>query len=119
MRNIEQCLIEVIKYSTKIFTDPDAMRKGIMPQKVYAAALDNIFQAMESHRIFDRFGFDTPKVNKECKVQIIPESQCEDFIYAVEVCDWINTKNGARLIDYAPSAQLDWLLHENIDTELQ
>ena len=119
VRNIEQCLIEVIKYSTKIFTDPDVTRKGEMPQKVYAAALDNIFQAMESHRIFDRFGFDNPKVNKESKVQAVSESQCKDFVFAAEAYDWVNTKTGERLTEYEPPAHLILLLEENIDTDAQ
>jgi len=117
--NIEKCLIEVVKYSVKVFADPDVMNKGKMPKQVYAAALDNIFKAMKPHRIFDRFGFDAPKVSKESKVQVVPESQCENFIFAVEAFDWVNEKTGERLTDYAPSAQLYWLLTENIDTDLQ
>lgn len=119
VRNIEECLIEVVKYSSKIFTDPDVMDKGKLPRQVYAAALDNIFQAMKPHRIFDRFGFDTPKVNKESKVQTVPESQCQDFVFAVEVYDWVNEKTGVGLTDYAPTAQLLSLLTENVDIEHQ
>ena len=119
VRNMEECLIEVIKYSTKIFTDPDVMKKGKVPQKVYAAALDNIFQALEPHRIFDRFGFNLPKVEKQCNIQTVPDTQCEDFIYAVEVYDWISEKTGERLTGYAPTAELHWLLSDNMDTDLE
>lgn len=119
VRNIERCLIEVVKYSSKIFTDPELTQKGELPKKVYTAAMDNIFEAMKPHRIFERFGFNLPDAKKEGTVNIVPESQCKDFVFAVEVYDWVNTKNGERLTEYAPTAQLDWLLHENIDTDLQ
>jgi hypothetical protein len=119
VRNIEQCLIEVIKYSTKVFTDPDVMNKGKAPKKVYAAALDNIFQAMEPHRIFDRFGFNLPKTEKESKVQVVPVSHCQEYVFAVEVYDWVSEKTGERLTGFCPTAQLHGLLFDNIDTDLQ
>lgn len=119
VRNIEKCLIEVVKYSSKIFTDPDLTKKGALPKQIYTAALDNIFHAMKPHRIFDRFGFNLPPTTKEGTVRIVPASQCEDFIFTVEMYDWLNAKNGEGLTGYAPTAQLDCLLHENIDTDLQ
>lgn len=119
VRNIEKCLIEVVKYSSKIFTDPDLTKKGALPKQIYAAALDNIFQAMQSHRIFDRFGFNLPPSAKEGTVRVVPASQCEDFIFAVEMYDWLNAKTGVGLAEFAPTAQLDWLIHESIDTDLQ
>ncbi|MCB0854235.1 MAG: protein rep [Bacteroidetes bacterium] len=119
VRNIESCLIEVIKYSSKIFSEPDASGKDRLPNQIYAAALDNIFQALKPHRIFDRFGFNAPKVEKEVKLQLVPASECEEYIYAVEVYDWINEKTGERLTGYTPTAQIHAILLENIDTNIQ
>lgn len=58
--DIEHHLIETIKYGSKVFTDPDMIKdpkKRKRPPMIYAAAMDNIFAAMEGHRLFDRFGF--------------------------------------------------------------
>lgn len=116
---VERDLVETIKYGSKVFTDPDVKNKGKCPPHVYAAALDTIFEAMKPHRIFERFGFNLPKTKKESKVQAVPESQCQDFVFAVEVYDWVNEKTGVGLTDYAPTAQLLSLLTENVDTDLQ
>ncbi len=63
----EKALMEVIKYGSKIFTEPDVRNKqGTKSDRdIYSAALDNIFTAMKSHRIFNRFGFNLPKRAKE------------------------------------------------------
>ncbi len=50
-------LIEVVKYGSKIFTEPDVMKKKSSNTKIYALALNNIFIAMKELRIFERFGF--------------------------------------------------------------
>ena len=55
MRDLE----EVIKYGSKIFTDPSMNKKAhskISPY-IYVAAFPNIIGAMSGHRIFERFGF--------------------------------------------------------------
>jgi hypothetical protein len=60
-------LVEVIKYETKIFTEPDGKksrgRKGTA--KIYIRALDNINAAMKGCRLVDRFGFNLPKGSKK------------------------------------------------------
>lgn len=118
VRNIEKCLIEVVKYSSKIFTDPERTKNGMLPKRVYAAAMDNIFAAMKPHRIFERFGFNLSNTGKAGTVNLVPESECQEYTYAVEMPDWINAKTGKGLADYTPTALLLWLLTENVDTEL-
>lgn len=116
--HLERDLMEVIKYGSKIFTDFDARDKGKMPPKIYVAALINIYKAMKPYRLFERFGFDLPKQKKNGVKTVIPANQCKDFVYASEVYDWVNTKTGEGLTGYAPTALLEWLLTENIDTDL-
>ncbi len=117
--NLERDLVEIIKYGSKIFTDFDKRDKGKMPPKIYVKALINIYKAMKPYRLFERFGFDLPKQEKNGVKTVIPADQCKDFVYAPEVYDWVDTKNGEGLTGYAPSALLEWLLTENVDTELQ
>ncbi len=52
-------LVEIIKYSTKIFTEPDTQRKNSKKGKptISDLAMDNIYKATKGLRIFDRFGF--------------------------------------------------------------
>lgn len=121
VRDVERNLVEVIKYGAKIFTDPEAKnkRKSTLPPIVYAAAMDTIFRALKPYRIFERFGFNLPKSPKSSKIKAVSEGQCQDWIFAIEVFDWVNTKTGEGLTEYAPTAQLYWLLHENINTDLQ
>lgn len=69
VENLERDLIEVIKYGSKIFTEPDIKKKSKkekshLPPMVYAQALDTIFTAMKNKRIFERFGFNLPKTEK-------------------------------------------------------
>jgi hypothetical protein len=60
--NKEHDLIEIVKYGSKIFTEPDVNKKsnGSNTSNIHAAALHNIFNAMKGVRIFDRFGFNLP-----------------------------------------------------------
>ena len=62
VKDVEKKLIEVIKYNTKIFTEPDMKEKKQWDKsttaQIYVKALNNILMAMKGKRIFDRFGFD-------------------------------------------------------------
>jgi hypothetical protein len=78
IKNTEKDMTEVIKYGTKIFTDPE-MKKGKGKKtdfKIYVAALENIIHAYRNVRQYEHFGFKvspTPKskkpyeINKELK----------------------------------------------------
>ena len=90
----ETALMEVIKYGSKIFTEPDVLDKANKKQgrDMYAAALDNIFCAMKSHRIFDRFGFNLPKQKKEGKTTLL--TVFEELHFDAKVADWVNPQTG-------------------------
>src|SRR5580698_3321086 len=59
VKDRDNILLEVIKYYTKVFTDPDKDKKfkTVKEHKIYVRALYNIYIAMRKHRIFERFGF--------------------------------------------------------------
>jgi len=116
VENLEQDLIEIIKYGSKIFTemDLDKKAKGIVSPYVYALALDNILTAISGRRIFERFGFDLLADTKTSKVKTI--SKYHEWIYHSELRDWFNPETGEILAGYNPSKELISILNENIDT---
>ncbi len=112
-------LKELIKYGSKIFTDP-FMKKNkdssISP-KIYLAALDNIFIAMKGHRVFERFGFNLPpELNNKKGIQktII---DYENFEYDFKTMDWNNDSTGEHLTGYQADSFLQYLMNHNIDKE--
>ncbi len=120
VKDVDQILIEVIKYGSKIFTEPDVYNKGKskVPRMVFAAALDNIICAMKPYRQFERFGFNLPKQPKRKKQPVFLE-QYEDWVYHPSLKDWHNAETGELLTGYIPTQQLRFLLGQRIDTELR
>lgn len=119
--NSLSALIEVVKYGSKIFTEPDVNKKaaGKGSEKIYVAALNNIFNAMKGLRIFERFGFDLPKHDI---IKTIPSSVVQDYcewFFHPKYFDWLNIENGHNLTDYHPLKELLRLLENNIDFELE
>ena len=115
----QRAIIEVVKYGSKIFTEPDVNKKAQAKGKevMYVKALSNIFAAMKGLRIFDRFGFNLPKAEvKRQDARVVTDYQ--DWHYDMAKYDWINDK-GERLSDYTPGASLLWLLGERVDVQLE
>ena len=119
VRSPEKDLIETIKYGSKIFTDPDVKQKGKYPAMVYASALDNILEAMKPYRLFERFGFNLPKEERQTEEKSVFEDQCEAWVFDRSANDWINPETSEKLTGFAPPSQLLWLLSQNMDTEAQ
>ncbi len=119
--NKEKALIEIIKYGSKIFTEPDVNKKQKSKGKeqIYVAALDNIFKAMKGLRIFERFGFNLPKEPKQERPNARVVKQFDEWKYDPKMFDWINSKNDKRLTDYKPESQLINLLETRINTTLE
>jgi len=117
----EKALIEIVKYGSKIFTEPDVRKKAETKgqSKIYVAALDNIFTAMKGVRIFERFGFDLPKdaQPKQSKATAIKEYY--EWVYDANYFDWLNTENELTLSGYDPEAKLLDLLENCVDTALR
>lgn len=119
VENVERVLVELIKYGSKIFTEPDVNYKGKnkIPIMIYAAALDTIFCALKPYRLFERFGFSLPKEVKRKKPPEFLE-RYEEWNYRPSLSDWYNPETGALLTGYLPTPQLRFLLEQRIDTDL-
>lgn len=112
----ERDLIEIVKYGSKIFTEPDVNRKAKQTgQKIYVAALDNIFQAMKGIRIFERFGFNLPPVNPESG-QMLAVNNYDEWVFDTSRFDWCNTTGYGKLSNFYPLPELLELLENRIDT---
>ena len=115
----EKILIEIIKYGSKIFTEPDLNKKMKAKEKhdIYAAALNNIFASMKGLRIFERFGFDLPILERNSKCYII--KNFDKWEFDNKIFDWINFETGEILTQYTPSSNLISLLEGNINRSLE
>jgi len=115
--NLETGLIEIIKYGSKIFTEPDLKKRAKETETahIYLKALDTILSAMKGKRIFDRFGFNAPNENKP---QQYPAKLLADYIeweYDVKNSDWIDTGTGEVFTDYKMPSHLQAILENNIN----
>lgn len=121
VENIERDLVELIKYGSKIFTEPDMNKnpKNKTPRMVYAAALDNIFSAMKPYRLFDRFGFNLPPQPKHGVQLPTFLERYDEWVFEPSLSDWHNLETGELLTGYIPPPQLQWILAQSIDTDLQ
>jgi hypothetical protein len=93
---------ELFKYTTKIVTTS----KVDGQYKIFASALDTIFQAIKGMRTFQSFG-DVKKVNEE-----IDNLQSDTFdvvpyydfvVWSYNGQDWVNMLDGSNLTNYKPS----------------
>ncbi|TWP27366.1 hypothetical protein ETU09_07945 [Apibacter muscae] len=123
VENLERDLIEVIKYGSKIFTEPDIKRKSkkeknSLAPMIYIQALDSIFRAMKGKRIFERFGFNLPKQER-------PQSSSklvfdfENWNFNLNVNDWVNPETGECLTGYQTPVELSYLLEEGVNTTIK
>lgn len=122
MREVEdrvKCLIEIIKYGSKIFTELDLTKKRTkgITRYVYVSALDNILSAMEGSRIFDRFGFNCLST-AQAESSSICLSKYESWVYSRTNSDWINLETGELLCNYRLTSELEEILTNNLDLEL-
>ena len=114
-------LIEVIKYGSKIFTEPDPNRKTEKKAShyVYVSALYNILSAMRGHRLFDRFGFDKPKKETKSKTKTPEVIDYDELTYHPEILDWRNDETGKALSRYIPDPELSYMLNHKINKTLE
>lgn len=117
--DINHDLVEIIKYGSKIFTDPTMKKKTqskISPY-IYAAAFHNIIGAMSGHRIFERFGFQLPFRTKETKMTLITDYN--QLVFVPEKFDWVSSETAELLTGYQPSDELMAILENNINLDLE
>ena len=116
IKDLEGNLVEVIKYNTKIFTDPDPndkKRKGVTP-KIYMKAMYNIISAMKGERIFERFGFNLPKNENNALIKEVTDY--DSWLYDPKNSDWFSEISGQAFSNYKVDASLQDLLMNRIDT---
>ncbi len=115
--NLENGLIEIIKYGSKIFTEPDLKKreKETSTTCIYIKALDTILTAMKGKRIFDRFGFNLPKITNTQKSKTKLLLNYNEWEYNLKTSDWQNVTTGECLSGYNTPSHLQALLENNID----
>lgn len=115
----ERDLIEVVKYGSKILTEPnpnDIMKRNKISRRVYIAALYNILRAMRGLRFTDTYGFDLPK--NKVKNKSVMVFEYDELSYDSELMDWVNEDTGEQLSDYQTDPELLHILTNNINTAL-
>lgn len=121
VKDLEKNLIEIIKYGSKVFTDPTAKQKKKYNKgntKIYAKALYNALKAMKGHRVFDRFGFNNPNPKQTTgSAKIVVDFDL--WTYNLKQHDWINKQTGETLTNYTPPHDLLDALDNRIDTDLE
>lgn len=117
VKNLESGLIEIIKYGSKIFTEPDLKnrQKETDTARIYLKALDTILMAMKGKRIFDRFGFNLPKNNKPKRIPAKLLADYKEWNFDMDKADWIATDDNDTLTDHELPSHLKALLTNNVD----
>lgn len=117
----EKILLEVIKYCTKVFTDPDKDKefKAGKEYKIYVKALYNIYCAMRGHRIFERFGFNLPENTPKREPKETEVNHSIKWKYSLKLMDWVGEDTASLLTNYVPDARLMDILENHIDTLLE
>ena len=112
-------LIETIKYGSKIFTEPDVLKKSKKKNTafIYIGALYNILRAMDKHHVFNTFGF-TVKAERSLK----KSTNINDYTnweYDLSIRDWYSDEYKRRLTDYKVPPALVELLEYRINSDLE
>ncbi len=121
VKNTKAVLIEVVKYGSKIFTEPDIDKKSksIKESKnnkiIYAAALNNIFHAMRALRIFERFGFNLHSTINSPKGNATVVSEYYEWQFHLPSADWLSLDTGNQLSNYIAPYSLINILENWID----
>lgn len=119
IKDLQRDLIEVIKYGTKIFTqpDPDKTKRVKGSERIYAKALYNILSAMKGRHLFEHFGFKLLPPSEQSN-EAITLSTSQDWKYDQGRWDWANKETDEVLTNFTPSPKLVELCNE-IDLDLE
>ncbi|MDD7886126.1 protein rep [Flavivirga sp. 57AJ16] len=118
--DLESGLIEIIKYGSKIFTEPDLKKRSNKKgnAQIYIKALNTILTGMKGKRIFDRFGFNLPKSLNTEEIPAKLLSDYNEWEYDIASADWINILTGEKLCGYELPPYLNAVLENNINSSL-
>ena len=118
---MDKCLIECVKYGNKVFTDPEVSKKkkrGNRTYKIYIAAFDNINEAIQDLRVFERFGFNLPKDENSKNSSTSFVLQFKEWAFINEYSDWFTEDLEAGLSGFIGDPNLENLLND-MDTEME
>ncbi|MBK9638874.1 MAG: protein rep [Bacteroidetes bacterium] len=119
VKNNKDCLIEIVKYGSKILTENDLNKKASSGKKVtiYLKALYTIIEAFEGIRLFEHFGFKLmKKPNKEAILAKIAVD-FREFNYDSTKTDWVDIRNKETLTGFISDQRIQHILENCIDTE--
>jgi Replication protein len=121
VEDTERALIEIVKYGSKIFTEPDANKKSKEKNSplLYVSALSNILKAMKGVRVFERFGFNISAQGGSSPGKTTVLNEYKEWEFDLKQADWINTDSGKVLSGYLAPDKLKGLLDNNIDKKLE
>ncbi len=119
--DLESSLVEIMKYSTKIFTEIDVReeRRQKGDYKVYIAAMHNIFKAMKPHQTFGSFGFKLPTevTTREAIVNVLEDYKT--WVFDPKESVYINTETDEVLFDYQLPEKIRRILESRVDLGLE
>lgn len=115
IEDMNRDLIEVIKYGTKVFTDPEGKKKPKGIVKMYVRAYYNIIAAMKGLRLFSTVGVSLPKKEKEDRTPARVVTDYQEWVHAPELQNWVSSEEWKTLFDQLPDARLEDLLQWGID----
>lgn len=119
VKNTEADLIEVIKYGVKVFMEPDPNKKGIKTDmKIFPAAYRTILNAMQGHRIFERFGFNvaTNRCKDGGKYTLVVDFK--QWKFEASRADWYEKTSDKPLTCYLMPEETRSMITHNFDFEL-
>lgn len=121
VNDLESGLIEIIKYGSKIFTEPDLKKRKNQKDtaQIYIKALNTILTAMKGKRIFDRFGFNLPKSKNITQIPAKLLADYNEWEYDMTSADWVNVISGEKLSGYELPSQLEAILSEKINLSIE
>ena len=122
-KDVKKDLIEIVKYGSKIFTEPDIANRILynLPKKpsfIHVRALYNILVAMDGYDLFNTFGFELEEREKPSKHKK-KATKYTDYAYDLSLPDWVNEEKGVRLTNYEVPNELQALLDSRVDSTLE
>lgn len=118
VKDTERDMVDVVKYGSKIFTDPTMSKDKTITPYIYASALYNILSAMKGHRLYQNFGFNLTKELATKKRTTKTITNYQELDYDNKLSDWVDREKDEVLTGYIPDLELLGILEYNINVEL-
>ena len=119
---MEKEYLEIIKYGSKILTEPNPRlkaKKHKITRRVYIVALYNILKAMKGLRLVDAYGFKIANNNNNNKqITLTTQIDYNELSYQSGIMDCVNEETGEILSGY-PNSGTNHLLNHRVNTTLE